>query len=56
MSGRQVSSCCRCAEPMSQQLINDYLAELDVLKKVSGRTNESIVREAPHTHQPEGIR
>jgi len=31
---------------MSLQLINDYLAELDVLKKVSGRTNESIVREA----------
>lgn len=31
---------------MSIQLINDYLAELDVLKKVSGSKRETIVREA----------
>jgi Ribbon-helix-helix protein, copG family len=31
---------------MSQQLINDYLAELDVLRRMSGRSNETIVREA----------
>ena len=31
---------------MSQQLINDYLAELDRLKKFSGSARETIVREA----------
>ncbi len=31
---------------MSQVLINEYLAELDRLKKASGSTRETIVREA----------
>ena len=31
---------------MSQTHINDYLAELDRIKKVSGTTRESVVREA----------
>jgi hypothetical protein len=31
---------------MSQVLIHEYLAELDRLKRTSGRSNESIVREA----------
>lgn len=31
---------------MSQLLINTYLNELATLKRVSGRTNESVVREA----------
>lgn len=31
---------------MSQVLINQYLAELDRVKKVSGSTRESVVREA----------
>lgn len=31
---------------MSQALINDYLAELDRLKKVSGSSRETILREA----------
>ena len=31
---------------MSQVLINQYLAELDRIKKASGSTRESVVREA----------
>ena len=31
---------------MSQNLINQYLAELDVLKRISGSSRETIVREA----------
>ena len=31
---------------MSQILINDYLKQLDVIKKVSGSSRETIVREA----------
>ena len=31
---------------MSQLLINDYLKQLDVIKKVSGSQRETIVREA----------
>lgn len=31
---------------MSQLLINDYLRQLDVIKKVSGSQRETIVREA----------
>ena len=31
---------------MSQVLINEYLKQLDVLKKVSGTNRESVVREA----------
>ncbi len=31
---------------MSQALINEYLAELDRLKKTSGSSRETIVREA----------
>lgn len=31
---------------MSQVLINQYLAQLDVLKKVGGTQRESVVREA----------
>jgi hypothetical protein len=31
---------------VSHQLINQYLAELDRLKRVSGVTTESVVREA----------
>lgn len=31
---------------MSQVLINQYLAQLDVLKKVGGTHRESVVREA----------
>lgn len=30
---------------MSQQLINDYLAQLDLIRKVSGSTRETTVRE-----------
>jgi predicted helicase len=33
-------------EPMSQLLINDYLKQLDLIKKVSGSNRETIVREA----------
>jgi hypothetical protein len=32
--------------PMSQVLIHQYLAQLDLLKKVSGTNRESVVREA----------
>lgn len=31
---------------MSQILINDYLRQLDIIKKVSGSRRETIVREA----------
>jgi hypothetical protein len=31
---------------MSQRLINEYLKQLDVIKKVSGSSRETIVREA----------
>jgi hypothetical protein len=31
---------------MSQLLINEYLKQLDILKKVSGRSRETIIREA----------
>ena len=31
---------------MSQLLINDYLKQLDIIKKVSGSSRETIVREA----------
>ena len=31
---------------MSQLLINDYLKQLDIIKKVSGSQRETIVREA----------
>ena len=31
---------------MSQSLINDYLKQLDVIKKISGSSRETIVREA----------
>ncbi len=31
---------------MSQVLINDYLRQLDIIKKVSGSQRETIVREA----------
>ena len=31
---------------MSQQFIQDYLNDLDILKKVSGTSRESVVREA----------
>lgn len=31
---------------MSQLLINDYLKQLDIIKKVSGSKRETIVREA----------
>lgn len=31
---------------MSQLLINDYLKQLDLIKKVSGSSRETIVREA----------
>ena len=31
---------------MSQLLINDYLKQLDVIKRVSGSQRETIVREA----------
>jgi hypothetical protein len=31
---------------MSQLLINEYLKQLDVIKKVSGSSRETIVREA----------
>ena len=31
---------------MSQVLINDYLKQLDIIKKVSGSRRETIVREA----------
>lgn len=31
---------------MSQILINDYLKQLDIIKKVSGSRRETIVREA----------
>ena len=31
---------------MSQILINDYLRQLDVIKKVSGSHRETIIREA----------
>ena len=31
---------------MSQLLINDYLRQLDVIKKVSGSSRETIIREA----------
>jgi len=31
---------------MSQLLIHDYLAQLDLIKKVSGSQRETIVREA----------
>lgn len=31
---------------MSQLLINEYLKQLDVIKKVSGSRRETIVREA----------
>lgn len=31
---------------MSQLLINDYLKQLDVIKKMSGSSRETIVREA----------
>ena len=31
---------------MSQLLINDYLKQLDVIRKVSGSARETIVREA----------
>ena len=36
----------RRAPTMSQILINDYLRQLDVIKKASGSQRESIVREA----------
>lgn len=31
---------------MSQLLIHDYLAQLDLIKKISGSQRETIVREA----------
>lgn len=31
---------------MSQVLINDYLKQLDIIKKASGSSRETIVREA----------
>lgn len=31
---------------MSQILINDYLRQLDLIKKISGSSRETIVREA----------
>lgn len=31
---------------MSQLLINDYLSQLDLIKKISGSQRETIVREA----------
>ena len=31
---------------MSQILINDYLRQLDIVKKVSGSRRETVVREA----------
>ena len=31
---------------MSQLLINDYLKQLDIIKKASGSARETIVREA----------
>jgi hypothetical protein len=31
---------------MSQLLINDYLKQLDLIKKISGSSRETIVREA----------
>lgn len=31
---------------MSQLLINDYLKPLDLIKKISGSSSETIVREA----------
>jgi hypothetical protein len=31
---------------MSQLLINDYLRQLDIIKRVSGSQRETIVREA----------
>ncbi len=31
---------------MSQLLINDYLKQLDIIKKVNGSSRETIVREA----------
>ena len=31
---------------MSQLLINDYLRQLDLIKKISGSSRETIVREA----------
>jgi predicted helicase len=38
----------RCAnrEPMSQLLINDYLKQLDLIRRASGSQRETIVREA----------
>ena len=36
----------RKPSPMSQLLINDYLKQLDLIKKVSGSQRETIVREA----------
>ena len=36
----------RPVAPMSQVLINQYLAQLDVLRKVGGTHRESVVREA----------
>jgi predicted helicase len=35
-----------CASIMSQLLINDYLKQLDLIKKASGSSRETIVREA----------
>lgn len=35
-----------CINPMSQILINEYLKELDVIRRVSGSQRETIVREA----------
>ena len=39
---------------MSQLLINDYLKQLDVIKKASGSSRETIVREA-FAHRADGV-